>query len=182
MDKFIIKGGRGLQGKIAVSGSKNAALPLLFSCILLNGISTIHNVPMIGDVFVALKILEEFGANITVSGTSVTVDSRNLVDVDPSQELVSKIRASSYLLGARLARFSHARLQRFGGCNFENRPIDMHLSAAVALGATVHGDSISAKRLIGADIYFDKISVLKTIFPIHREGIDRKGFFIRIIA
>lgn len=163
MAGFVINGGRELFGEISVGGSKNAALPIIFACIAVRGVSTLSNIPDISDVEVAFNLLRGFGAKISRCGDLVTVDTRELEYVIPDETLVSKIRASSYLIGACLARFGKAKIQRFGGCNFDNRPIDMHLLAAEALGASVFENEIFAERLCGSDIHFDKISVGATI-------------------
>ena len=135
MSKFIIKGNRALSGEIEVSGSKNAALPIIFATVVARGVSVLRSVPDISDVRVALEILSDMGASITRKADSVTIDTTELEYSVPSDRLVSRIRASSYLLGANLARFGICHLQSFGGCNFGSRPIDMHISAMRALGA-----------------------------------------------
>lgn len=163
MGRFIIRGGKRLGGEISVDGSKNAALPIIFSCILIRGISTLTNVPDIADVDVALDILKSFGAEHERNGDNIILDTRELSYTEPPDCLVSKIRASSYLIGASLGRFGRAKIMRFGGCNFDTRPIDMHIYAASALGAKVDGDELFADRLVGADIFFNKISVGATV-------------------
>ena len=163
MGRFIINGGRKLSGEICVSGSKNAALPLIFASITAHGISTFTNIPDIIDVEIAFDILRNMGAVVTRVGELATVNTSNLEYSPPSEASVSKIRASSYLIGACLARFGKVEILRFGGCNFDNRPIDMHISAAIALGAKLSGDLLVADKLRGADIRFDKISVGATV-------------------
>ena len=163
MERIIVNGAKKLSGEISVSGSKNAALPLIFSTIAINGVSTILGVPDIGDVRVALDILREFGAEILRCENTLVIDTRYLKYCEPSAELVSKIRASSYLLGACLARFSRAKIYNFGGCNFCSRPIDMHLYAMKSLGASIIGDEIRADKLTASDIFFEKASVGATI-------------------
>lgn len=163
MGQFIINGGKSLCGEICVSGSKNAALPLIFASISAVGTSTFRNIPDISDVDIAFDILRGLGAVIKRVGDVATLDTSNLTYSVPSDALVSKIRASSYLLGACLARFGRAQIQRFGGCNFDNRPIDMHISAALALGARLVGDTLLSDGLVGADIRFEKISVGATV-------------------
>ena len=177
MGRFIINGGKALSGEISVSGSKNAALPIIFAAITIKGISKIHNVPDISDVNVALDILSSFGAKISRFNGDLIIDSRELYYSIPSESLVSKIRASSYLLGATLARFGHSLVRFFGGCNFDSRPIDMHLSCAEAVGAKIDGIELKASRLCGADIIFDKISVGATvnalIMTANADGVSR---------
>ena len=163
MGRFFIRGGKKLSGEICVGGSKNAALPIIFSCILIYGKSTLTNVPEITDVEIALDILRDFGALVERVGDKVVIDTTNLVYKTPDKMKVSGLRASSYLIGASLSRFGRAELQRFGGCNFDNRPIDMHLYAARALGAEISENLLTADCLRGADIFFDKISVGATV-------------------
>lgn len=163
MSSFVINGGKSLRGEVNVSGSKNAALPLIFACIAVSGVSTLVNVPNIGDVDVALSLLRDFGAKIERRGSTLEIDTASLTYKEPREELVKKIRASTYLLGACVARFGKAKISDFGGCNFEARPIDMHLKAISALGGTVRGDVITANSIVGTDIYFDKQSVGATI-------------------
>ena len=163
MGTIIINGGRPLRGKVAVSGSKNAALPLIFGTIITRGQSVLHSVPDIGDVDVALKIIEGLGAKVERCGTDVLVDTTRLIYRKPPDELVAKIRASTYLIGSLLSRFSVAELQPFGGCNFCTRPIDLHLLACRTFGADVSGDRIIAHRLRGATLRLPKVSVGATV-------------------
>ena len=162
--KRIVVNGRGpLYGDVTVSGSKNAALPIIFSCILINGISEIDNLPDIGDVRVALDLLRSFGAVIERRGSITFIDTRRLSYTKPDENLVEKIRASTYLIGSCLSRFGICQLMSFGGCNFSLRPIDMHISACRSLGAKVDGKIISCQGLRGAEINFDKPSVGATV-------------------
>ena len=163
MKKIIVEGGHALNGEIKVSGSKNAALPIIFSCILINGTSEIKNLPDIGDVRVALRIISDLGASVERRGDVTYIDTANLTYKRPSEELVSKIRASTYLMGACLKRFGKCHLLPFGGCDFSHRPIDMHLSACLSLGGVLSSDLLLAKKLVGAEIIFDKPSVGATV-------------------
>ena len=163
MKRIVVSGGAPLIGDIAVSGSKNAALPIIFSCILINGISEIDNLPDIGDTRVALDLLRSFGAVIERRGSITLIDTRRLSYVKPDENLVEKIRASTYLIGSCLSRFGACHLMPFGGCNFSLRPIDMHLSACRSLGAIVNDNIILCHSLRGAEINFDKPSVGATV-------------------
>ena len=163
MKKIIINGAKALKGEISVSGSKNAALPIIFACILTNGVSEIENLPSIGDVFVALNLLRSFGAKIEQFGTTTFIDTRGLSYVTPDPILTSKIRASTYLLGSCLSRFGRCHLQAFGGCNFSHRPIDMHIDACLTLGGEMDGDIIRTAGLHGGEIHFAKASVGATV-------------------
>ncbi len=163
MKKIIVNGGRRLEGEINVSGSKNAALPIIFSCILTNGLSEIYNLPDIGDVRAALSLLASFGAVIEKSGRLTLIDTRRLYYTKPDPGLTSKIRASTYLLGSCLSRFGRCHIPSLGGCNFSDRPIDMHLDACLSLGAHLDGDMISANRLSGGEINLRCASVGATV-------------------
>lgn len=163
MSALTVSGGLTLSGKITVGGSKNAALPIIFATILLDGVSVLTNVPKILDVDVAIDIISQLGAVVERHDDTLIIDTTDLTYCVPSEASVSKIRASSYLLGACMARFGRARVMAFGGCNFENRPIDMHLCALCTLGATILDGDIYAKRLKGADIRFEKVSVGATV-------------------
>lgn len=163
MKKIIVNGGSSLSGEITVSGSKNAALPIIFACILTNGVSEIENLPDIGDVRVALDLLRSFGAVIERRDSTTYIDTRHLSYTDPDPRLAEKIRASTYLLGSCLSRFGRCPLMSFGGCNFSLRPIDMHIDACLALGAVLDGDMLLCDHLRGAVIDFDKASVGATV-------------------
>lgn len=163
MKKIIIEGGHPLVGNVAVSGSKNAALPIIFSCILTNGISEIKNLPDIGDVRIALQIISSLGANVNKEGDVTYIDTRNLSYRTPDASLVSKIRASTYLIGSCLSRFGKCVLMPFGGCDFSARPIDMHISACLSLGGSIYGNTIKAEKLRGGEINFGKPSVGATV-------------------
>lgn len=163
MTSFIINGNRALSGEIKISGSKNAALPIIFATIVTGGVSCVSGVADIGDVRVALEILSELGAVVSRLGEDLIIDTRNLRYKRPSDALVTKIRASSYLLGANLSRFGRCEMQSFGGCNFDFRPLDMHVGAMRSLGAESSGNEFYAKELFGADIVFKTASVGATV-------------------
>ena len=163
MSKIAVSGGRRLSGVIEPSGSKNGALPIIFATLLSYGISELRGVADIGDVKIAIKIIENFGARVERQGDTLKIDTRTLAYKKPSSELTSKIRASSYLLGACLARFGVFDIADIGGCNFCNRPIDMHVGAALALGAELKDGALYAKKLSGGKINFSKKSVGATI-------------------
>ncbi|MBQ8381194.1 MAG: UDP-N-acetylglucosamine 1-carboxyvinyltransferase [Clostridia bacterium] len=163
MSEITIFGARPLFGNITPSGSKNAALPIIFAALAVSGVSVLYDLPDITDVRVALDIISDFGAKIERDGRRVTLDTRNVAYKKPDKKLTSRIRASSYLIGACLSRFGEFDLSEVGGCNFCNRPLDMHLYAAEKLGTKIEGERLSASRLSGADIKFNKISVGATI-------------------
>ena len=159
MGKITVVGNQRLSGKINVAGSKNAALPLLFASLIIEGVSTLYNVPDITDVDCAIALLKEQGAQVVRAGSTVTVDARDVSYRPQSSDLSKRIRASTYLLGAQLSRFGITRISDFGGCSFAPRPIDMHLYAAERLGAKSDGELFYADGLCGAEIVFDKPSV-----------------------
>ena len=169
MDKIVISGGFPLYGDVEVSGMKNAALPIIFGCILTRSKCTIENLPMISDVTIALEIIESMGASVKyIDDTTVEIDTSELSQGKAPDELVSKMRASTYLLGAELGRFGKADIGLPGGCNFGDRPLDQHIKGFEALGATVEMTEkcISATTENGihsGNVYFDITSVGATI-------------------
>lgn len=163
MGKFIVNGGASLYGGVRVSGSKNAALPMLFASVTTVGVSRFYNLPQITDVDDALSILRGFGADIRREGSVTLIDTRTLGYVTPEADRVSRLRASTYLIGACLARFGRAELLSFGGCAFSHRPIDIHLSAASDFGATLDGDNLYAEELRPADVHLRLPSVGATV-------------------
>lgn len=163
MSSFIINGGKRLGGSITVGGSKNAALPMIFSTVLMHGESVISGVPDITDVRVALTLIENMGAVCRRAGDELYVDTTHLEYTVSDRELASRIRASAYLLGASLGRFGRADICTVGGCSFDKRPIDMHLGAAASFGAVQNDRELTAKKLHGSDVIFEKISVGATV-------------------
>ena len=171
MEKFIIRGGEPLNGDVAISGMKNSALPILFATILTEGICIIDNLPDISDVKDSLAILESVGASVRFINTNtVVIDTKQVKPKSPPLELVSKIRASYYLLGAMLGKFGKAQVGQPGGCDFGNgRPIDQHIKGFEMLGARVSYESNAAITLNAPDglkgnsVYFDIASVGSTI-------------------
>ncbi|MBO4331241.1 MAG: UDP-N-acetylglucosamine 1-carboxyvinyltransferase, partial [Oscillospiraceae bacterium] len=170
MTKYVIKGGKPLKGTVTVSGAKNAAVAIVPAALMVQGPCRVENIPQISDVTLLLKILEEMGANIsTVNRHTMDIDCSNIrTDFIPF-ELMRKIRASYYLLGAMLARFGHAKASLPGGCDFGVRPIDQHIKGFKALGAEVEVKNgiitaeVPSGRLHGAQIYMDVVSVGATI-------------------
>lgn len=167
MDRFIIEGNRNLSGKIQVSGAKNAILPAMATCLLAPGKSVLRNVPSLIDLKSMAHLLRVLGARVVYENGMMSIDSRDIVYNEAPYELVSKMRASIYVLGPLLARLGEARVSFPGGCAIGTRPVDLHLSALEALGATIeieHGYiHATAEKLIGADIHFAKSSVGATI-------------------
>ena len=161
--KLVINGGVPLFGRVRVSGSKNAALPIIFSSLALRSISRIKGLADIGDVRVALDLIGCYGAKVKREGRDTLIDTTTLKYVSPPPELTSMLRASTYLMGASLIRFGRAELVNHGGCNFSARPIDMHLDALASHGAVIAGDVISGGRLVPSVVRFKKRSVGATV-------------------
>ena len=159
MDKLIIRGGRKLRGEVAVSGSKNAALPIFFATILAPGLHTIRNVPALRDINTTIRLLETLGARVEGRSGEVRVDATGIDQVEATYDLVKTMRASVLVLGPLLARFGRSRVSLPGGCAIGARPIDQHLKGLAALGAEIrlsHGYvEAEARQLRGARIYFD---------------------------
>jgi len=169
MEKIIIQGGKPLNGSVEVSGTKNAAVAVIMASFLVEDVCVIENIPVINDVAVSLEILQTMGLKIRMlSKNTVEIDSRHAVGGTSPLELVRKMRASYYLLGAELGRFGHAYVGYPGGCDIGLRPIDQHIKGFEALGATVsvEGGYIEATAphgLKASNIYFDCSTVGATI-------------------
>ena len=163
MSRIAVVGGKRLCGAVVPSGSKNATLPIIFAAVTSRGVSRLKSAANIGDVSVAVKIIEHLGAKVERRADSLVINTENMTYKKPPSALTSKIRASSYLIGSCLARFGRVDLSDVGGCNFCNRPIDMHVSAAITLGAELKDGTLSAERLRGGKIKFDKRSVGATM-------------------
>ena len=135
---YEINGGTPLEGSVTISGAKNAAVAILPAALLIKGVCRIENVPDISDVRILLSILESMGARVQrpQEGT-VVLDCTDIRNVEPDAELVKKLRASYYLMGALLGRFGCSKVALPGGCSFASRPIDQHLKGFRALGAQV---------------------------------------------
>lgn len=138
MARYEIQGGTPLNGTVTISGAKNAAVAILPASLLVAGPCRIENVPDISDVRILLSILEGMGADIQHPEENVVlIDCSNITCTCPNPELVKKMRASYYLMGALLGRFGKAHVALPGGCNFASRPIDQHIKGFAALGADV---------------------------------------------
>ncbi len=163
MDKIIIEGGRPISGSVKVSGSKNAALPILVSSLLTDGMSEYENVPQLRDIQSTIDLLMHLGARVSRRGGRVCIDAGGLDAHEAPYELVRKMRASILVLGPLLARLKKARVSLPGGCAIGARPINLHLKGLERLGAEIelkHGYvEARADRLTGAEIYFDVATV-----------------------
>ena len=169
MDQIVIHGGKPLRGTVEVSGFKNAALPILFATVLTNDVCIIGNLPAISDVKLSFDILRAMGLRIDqLDKTTYRIDSRGATYGKSPDHLVEKMRGSIYIIGAELGRFGNASAGNCGGCNFGQRPIDQHLKAFRALGATVEECEDGrlnawADQLVGKVIAFDVVSVGATV-------------------
>lgn len=170
MEKIVINGGAPLNGSITIGGMKNAALPVIFASILVEDKCVIENLPNVSDVTRSLEILEAMGAVVERRADgSVSIDTTVINQGSSPSEIVGKLRASTYLLGAELARFGKARVGWPGGCDFGIRPIDQHEKGFERLGATVSRDKgaicldTGDAGLCGNSVYLDFASVGATI-------------------
>ncbi len=169
MDKFLIRGGQPLRGKIEISGAKNSALPCLAATLLSAETVILHNVPYVKDLITQRRLLEDLGATaLTPELRTHKITAKNIETFEAPYELVKTMRASVLALGPLLARFGQAKVSLPGGCAIGTRPIDLHLKAFEQLGATVSlesGDVVARApkgRLIGAEIAFEKVTVTGT--------------------
>src|SRR3990172_638768 len=165
MDEIWIQGGRRLSGTVAVSGSKNATLPVLTATLLAPGVYKFKNVPTLKDIATMLELLTLFGVKSRREADhTLVVDSRDARNAEAPYELVKTMRASVYVLGPLLARFGEARVSLPGGCAWGPRPVDLHIRGMQSLGADVeidHGYIVARAPdgLRGANVAFDISSV-----------------------
>jgi UDP-N-acetylglucosamine 1-carboxyvinyltransferase len=174
MDRIRIRGGNALKGTIDISGAKNAALPLMITALLTSDTLTLRNVPRLVDALRLQKILGNHGVDITTAGKragengqageTLKISAKDIVDTTAPYDLVSRMRASFWVLGPLIARMGEAKVSLPGGCAIGTRPVDMHLLAMEKLGATceIEGGYVIAKAkngLKGGLISFSKVSV-----------------------
>ena len=164
MDKIIVRGGRRLNGEVAVSGSKNAALPILVSSLLTAETCVYQGIPHLVDINTTLKLLAGLGVDVdqgpwTRGSDDLTIRAEGVRNFEASYDLVKTMRASFLVIGPLLARFGRAHVSTPGGCAIGTRPINLHLKGLTAMGATieqVHGYvEAKAEKLHGAKIYLD---------------------------
>jgi UDP-N-acetylglucosamine 1-carboxyvinyltransferase len=165
VDKFVIQGGKPLHGDVHISGAKNAALPILTSALLAPGTSTFHNIPDLVDIKTIKKLLKNLGAQIEGDET-VHINAEKITNSEAPYDLVKTMRASVLVLGPLVARLGVARVSLPGGCAIGARPVNLHIKALQDLGAHVELNNgyveAKAKKLKGADIYFDISTVTGT--------------------
>ena len=165
MDKIVIKGGEPLYGDVQISGAKNAALPVLASALLTEGENTFHNIPDLVDIKTIKKLLKSMGVQIDGSETC-RISAEKITSCDAPYDLVKTMRAAVLVLGPLVARMGVARVSLPGGCAIGARPVNLHIKALQDMGAHVELNNgyieAKAKRLKGADIYFDIPTVTGT--------------------
>ena len=167
MEKLLIKGGSSLSGTINCSGAKNAALPMIASTILCDEKVTLKNLPYLQDITTMFELLGSMGSDILLDeNMNFTISSYDLKDTEARYELVKTMRASILVLGPLIARYGNARIALPGGCAIGSRPVNYHLDALKQMGAKIVLKNgyieASAKKLIGAEIKFDGITVTGT--------------------
>lgn len=169
MDKIKINGGIRLNGEVEISGMKNAALPIIFACVLIKDKCKIENIPNVRDVQVSFDILRSMGAYVNaISNSTYEIDCTNIQCGTAPIELTEKLRASYYLLGSEVGRFGRSHVSFPGGCDFGSRPIDQHIKGFSILGGSVlteggYIDITTHNGLKPGNVYFDKVSVGATI-------------------
>jgi UDP-N-acetylglucosamine 1-carboxyvinyltransferase len=163
VDKFIIHGGKKLNGTVVISGAKNASLALMPATILASGSYKLHNTPNLRDVASMSRLLQTMGVTITRKGSTLHVNTFRVNKFEAPYEHVKKMRASIYVLGPLLARYGEAKVSMPGGCAWGPRPVNLHIEGMKKLGASIELDRgyivAKAKRLKGAKIVFNVSSV-----------------------
>ena len=167
MEKLLIKGGKTLSGEISCSGAKNAALPMIAATILNDEAIIFKNLPYLQDITTMFELLGSMGADISLDESmDFSIASNNLNDLEARYELVKTMRASILVLGPMVAKYGYAKIALPGGCAIGSRPVNFHLDALKQLGASITLENgyieARAKKLIGADIIFDGVTVTGT--------------------
>ncbi|TAH46335.1 MAG: UDP-N-acetylglucosamine 1-carboxyvinyltransferase, partial [Betaproteobacteria bacterium] len=166
MDKLLIEGGNRLTGEVAISGAKNAALPILCAALLTRDPVTFTNVPQLNDIGTLLKLLGQMGVKVAREGDSVTLQAAELDNPVAPYDMVKTMRASILVLGPLVGRCGEAKVSLPGGCAIGARPVDQHIKGLQAMGAEVrveHGYVHAAvPRLKGARLFTDMVTVTGT--------------------
>jgi UDP-N-acetylglucosamine 1-carboxyvinyltransferase len=166
MQKIMVEGGKRLEGTVTISGAKNAALPILVSCLLAEGLNTYRNVPDLRDIRTIGALLTTLGVEVTREEGVITANASNVQCQEAPYDLVKTMRASVLVLGPLLTRFGRARVSLPGGCAIGARPINLHLKGLERMGARIsleHGYvDAHAQSLKGAEVYFDIVTVTGT--------------------
>lgn len=164
MERLILEGQVPLKGEVRINGAKNAALPIMAACLLIEGKCHLKNVPQLTDIKVMSKTIQELGAKVTSEKDEVTIDASQLLQEEASSQLISMLRASVLVLGPLLARKRKAKVALPGGCNIGSRPVDLHLRGLVKMGTNIqmkngHIEARVNSGLVGNNIYLDFPSV-----------------------
>jgi UDP-N-acetylglucosamine 1-carboxyvinyltransferase len=166
MQKLLIQGGNRLNGEVRISGAKNAALPILCASLLTSESLQLSNVPELNDVATMRKLLLQMGVKIEVNGGHAVLSAAHIDKLEAPYDMVKTMRAAILVLGPLAARFGEARVSLPGGCAIGSRPVDLHIKGLQAMGAEIHIEHgyihARAKRLKGARIFFDLVSVTGT--------------------
>ncbi len=166
MDKFVIEGSKNLHGNVEISGSKNAALPIIAATCLCDGPCVINNVPNLADINTMLKLVENMGCNYSFANNSIHIDCSKLKSTKAEYDLVRKMRASILVLGPLITKYLNAIVSLPGGCAIGVRPVNLHIDALKAMGASVNIEKgyihATAKKLKGTEIYLDTPTVTGT--------------------
>jgi len=163
MLSYIVEGGKQLSGEVAVSGSKNASLPIIAACILNGGITKLYNVPQIHDTQMMFEILKKLGCKIKKGNGKIIIDSSEMDKYEIPDDLMREMRSSVIIAGALIGRFKKAKFSYPGGCDIGARPIDLHLKAFENLGVHIEEDDgfiqCSCEEISGNEIHLDFPSV-----------------------
>lgn len=190
MDKFVIEGPTPLKGEIAISGSKNAALPLMAASLLGDGPSTLHLIPKLRDIYTFNNVIRVTGTKVDFleDENKLVIDPSHLSHVEAPYDLVRKMRASFYMLGALLGRMGKARVSLPGGCAWGPRPVDLHLKGMEAMGVNIDLEegyvvaSIDGDDVEGGEYTLDPSSVGATINLVLAAAKRAKKFTIKNAA
>lgn len=163
MSKLIIQGGKKLEGEVQISGSKNAALPIIAGTVLIKGKTTLYNVPNIQDVQTMFEIIKDIGGKFTKKNNKIIIDTSKIHTYEIPENLMRKMRSSVILAGAIIGKYKKANFSYPGGCEIGSRPIDLHLKGFEKLGINIkeeYGEIIcEADKIIGTQIHLDFPSV-----------------------
>jgi len=182
MEKLIVQGKNSLKGEVKISGAKNAALPIMAACLLIEGRCCLKNIPQLTDIKVMIKVLEELGAKVQTEENELMIDASRLMQEKAPAELVSKLRASVLVLGPLLARRRKAKVALPGGCNIGLRPVDLHLRGLSQMGASIrikdgYIEATANPSLVGGNIYLDfpTPEVVDLCSFLQKAGVNIKG-------
>ena len=189
MDKFIIEGGTPLKGTIPVSGSKNAALPIIAAALLGDSETTIHNIPRLQDIYTFNNVLRVVGAKVDFreEENTVAIDPTNVSYLEAPYDLVRKMRASFYMLGALVGKHGYAKVSLPGGCAWGPRPVDLHIKGMEAMGIKISLDkgyviAEADDTLEGGSFTLEPSSVGATVNLLLASVLRAKKFVIKNAA